>query len=301
MESTEGRNERAGAGSDRTDNVVHFPRDWFGPVEELVPFGPRASERSSAPAEPGLVEDPDVFWGEDASSLHNVVSAPAFGAQDDGHRHGPLLAGGLSLLARGRPLLGRGRPLLARGRIRYTLALAALAVTSFLAAAIRQLGGTSAGPGRPVAAITYGTNIAAALDNASQESGPGPHEKLASRATHHDFLHRRASAHHRTAAAAGSVSSAAGGGGTASSAQPVVTSVPSTSGVAAGLSRSSGSGASGGGSGSNVSSGSSGSPSAGSAMGRASTSGSGGGSAPAGPQGPGAPFGPGQLGSGPGV
>ena len=235
-----------------------------------------------------------MFWGEDASSLHNVVSAPAFGAQDDGHRHGPLLAGGVSLVA-------RGRQLLARGRIRYTLALAALVVTSFLAAAIRQLGGASPGPSRPVAAITYGTNIAATLDNASRAAGPARHEKLAGRPTHHDFLHRRASAHHRTAAAAGSVSPAAGGGATTSSAQPVVGSVPSTSGVAAGLATSSGSAASGSGSGSNVSSGSSGSPSAGSAIGGASTSGSGGGSAPAGPQGPGAPFGPGQLGSGPGV
>ncbi len=57
--------------ADPAANVVHFPRDWFGPPEELVPFGPRASNES--PPLPVRAED---FWGEESASIHDAMAGP---------------------------------------------------------------------------------------------------------------------------------------------------------------------------------------------------------------------------------
>jgi len=62
---TEG-DERAQA----PDKVVRLPRDWLGPREDLVPFGPRAS----APEPPPSAAD---FWGERSAAIHDAVQAPA--------------------------------------------------------------------------------------------------------------------------------------------------------------------------------------------------------------------------------
>jgi hypothetical protein len=69
---------------DATANVVRFPRDWFGPREELVPFGPSAEDQAgdeaeeAAPAE--MVAPPPVraddFWGEESASIHDAMQAP---------------------------------------------------------------------------------------------------------------------------------------------------------------------------------------------------------------------------------
>lgn len=62
-----------------TANVVRIPRDWFGPKEDLVPFGPRPwadeTERGAPPAPPHDPKpvDPDTFWGEDSDSVHGVL------------------------------------------------------------------------------------------------------------------------------------------------------------------------------------------------------------------------------------
>jgi hypothetical protein len=53
--------------------VVRLPRDWLGPREELVPFGPRApSEDTEEP--PPSAED---FWGERSAAIHDALEAPA--------------------------------------------------------------------------------------------------------------------------------------------------------------------------------------------------------------------------------
>jgi hypothetical protein len=44
--------------------ILRFPRDWVGPLEELVPFGP------SADREPPSAPD---FWGEDSAVLQDAV------------------------------------------------------------------------------------------------------------------------------------------------------------------------------------------------------------------------------------
>lgn len=62
--------------------VVRFPRDWVGPLEELVPFGPSADREN----------EPD-FWGEDSAELQDAVeAAPEIGSRP---RIGPrvLVAG----------------------------------------------------------------------------------------------------------------------------------------------------------------------------------------------------------------
>jgi hypothetical protein len=64
-----------------TANVVHFPGDWFGPRDELVPFGPRVSEAGSrVEDEPGVAEPTPVraedFWGEQSWSMHDAMAGP---------------------------------------------------------------------------------------------------------------------------------------------------------------------------------------------------------------------------------
>jgi hypothetical protein len=48
------------------DNVVRLPRDWLGPREDLVPFGPSADAEDGALATPPSTHD---FWGEPATDL----------------------------------------------------------------------------------------------------------------------------------------------------------------------------------------------------------------------------------------
>jgi hypothetical protein len=105
----------------RRTNVVRLPRDWLGPREELVPFGPRAGSR--APDEPPSTDDPaaptadqltvieltaadaaptageltvaeltaadaappsaEDFWGERSMAVHGALQAPAGWAPAD--------------------------------------------------------------------------------------------------------------------------------------------------------------------------------------------------------------------------
>jgi len=69
--------------------ILRFPRDWFGPPEELVPFGPRAAgqvmaEREGSGPPEGAPEEPDAdpgstpadaFWTEEAAAVHDAVDA----------------------------------------------------------------------------------------------------------------------------------------------------------------------------------------------------------------------------------
>jgi len=70
------------SGKDQPDDgatILRFPRDWFGPPEELVPFGPRAivtSETSPGDAPPKADERPhraDAFWTEESATVHDAV------------------------------------------------------------------------------------------------------------------------------------------------------------------------------------------------------------------------------------
>lgn len=69
-------------GPDEAGKVVRIPRDWFGPTDQLVPFGPRATEADEnagigSHATVAAPLDPNSFWDESSSSIQDVVEAPA--------------------------------------------------------------------------------------------------------------------------------------------------------------------------------------------------------------------------------
>ncbi len=77
---TEGRQTEAGEREAHPRaTVVRLPRDWLGPREELVPFGPRADSQNAGEAvrsdePPPSAED---FWGERSAAIHDALQAPA--------------------------------------------------------------------------------------------------------------------------------------------------------------------------------------------------------------------------------
>lgn len=79
VDSEETRSDEGRPGPEAATNVVRIPRDWFGPQEELVPFGSSPSERP-APL------DPNTFWGEDANAVHDAVSATEDQGDDQAER-----------------------------------------------------------------------------------------------------------------------------------------------------------------------------------------------------------------------
>ena len=75
-------------GKDEADaeaTILRFPRDWFGPTEELVPFGPRADgvavvedDEQSVALDEGLPpSSASAFWSEDSARIHDAVEGPA--------------------------------------------------------------------------------------------------------------------------------------------------------------------------------------------------------------------------------
>lgn len=68
---TEGRtSDQGGRELGTHSNVVPFPRDWLGPRDELIPFGPSARD------EPRVPPAADAFWGEDSGAIHAVLPGP---------------------------------------------------------------------------------------------------------------------------------------------------------------------------------------------------------------------------------
>jgi hypothetical protein len=67
-----------GKGEETPENVVRFPRDWVGPLEDLVPIGTRARARDDSSGPSGDDEAPisgDSFWSE--STVQEVIQGPA--------------------------------------------------------------------------------------------------------------------------------------------------------------------------------------------------------------------------------
>lgn len=74
--------EEGNEGTEQTSKVVRLPRDWLGPREHLVSFGPPAPpepEPEAPPPTPGVPSTADAFWGEDSAAIHDAVEAPAGG------------------------------------------------------------------------------------------------------------------------------------------------------------------------------------------------------------------------------
>ncbi len=76
----EGRRSEGGE-HEAQPNVVRLPRDWLGPRDELVPFGPRA--RTPADDRPTSAAD---FWGEQSAAIHDALQAPDQDLENDARR-----------------------------------------------------------------------------------------------------------------------------------------------------------------------------------------------------------------------
>jgi hypothetical protein len=63
-----GRNE-----ADRAGNVVRFPRDWFGPPDELVPIGRNARPPDPPTPPPARTRTAADFWGEESATVHDAL------------------------------------------------------------------------------------------------------------------------------------------------------------------------------------------------------------------------------------
>jgi hypothetical protein len=70
---TDGRDTNR-AGSSGVDNVVQFPRDWIGPLDDLVPIGTSTEGGGEDIAD---VFAADAFWSEGSASLHQVIEVAA--------------------------------------------------------------------------------------------------------------------------------------------------------------------------------------------------------------------------------
>ena len=68
--------------------MVRLPRDWLGPREELVPFGPRSAPPEADETPPS----PADFWGEQSAELQSAVRGPAVCEDpDDGPDAAPAI------------------------------------------------------------------------------------------------------------------------------------------------------------------------------------------------------------------
>lgn len=160
---TEGRQTEAGERENRPrDTVVRLPRDWLGPREELIPFGPRAapggagrmvpSDDSALPSDDSALASDECppsaedFWGERSAAIHNAVQAPA----DD--------PGAVRATDIGRPrrsLRALDRRIVAAAAVSLVLAaVALLAISSSFSGHSRPAGGSKVG----VAAV-FGSGV----------------------------------------------------------------------------------------------------------------------------------------------
>ena len=81
MKTDDWRTEDGGGGDQTESNVVRLPREWIGPIEELVPFGPSAGTAPSVSrrdADADLIPPgADDFWGEDSAAVQDALQAPS--------------------------------------------------------------------------------------------------------------------------------------------------------------------------------------------------------------------------------
>jgi hypothetical protein len=299
----------AGAGEESASNVVRLPRDWLGPRDKLVPFGPRAQssgaadDRKSGETD-GLNSDwpPGAadFWGEGSAAVQHALQGPGDvserSAQDTGRRGPARAARAVSWL------VGRGRALAAATgfdarSLPMPLPAVALFIVGILAIAFVEIGGGGSRPGtsaRNAGGETAGAGGLAVVLPSLMFRGEAPHRSRPV-STSHDS-HRRAQMKRertRSRSSSGKHSSSSRAVPAAPRADPtteVATSQPartqSSTPVSTTVGGSSSSPAG------TVAPSSDGGGSSGGGSSSGESSGGGGG----GPVGPGAPFGPGHLG-----
>lgn len=283
MESDVPHNQAGATETDPGGQVLAFPREWFGPRDELVPIGPRAraaaldegdgafddGDRASEDRDPGPTQpqvDAEDFWGGLADA-GDLVQFPADAVSADA------------------PLVNRRRPRLA-ALAAATLCLAVIVVRVW---AVSPGGSTQAGASLAQAALSIMNLPAGGVVVDQQQirrvSVRAPVTRTTRRPAKRRLSRPAQMGPRRIVVSRSRPSSPAGS-------QPVVYSTPaapppatppsSVSDTASSASGSGGAGGGGAGSGSGGGSGGGGS--------------NGGGSRRAGPSGPGATFGPGKMG-----
>jgi hypothetical protein len=127
---TDGRDTNR-PGSSGVDNVVPFPRDWIGPLDDLVPIGTAGEDEEITDAFAA-----DAFWSEGSASLHQVIEAPA--------------PAGFERPAVNPPILRRKRPA-PRGRFWMVALGAAAACVAAAVGVVAELGAPSPATGHHAA------------------------------------------------------------------------------------------------------------------------------------------------------
>lgn len=98
-----------GSDDNDEDKVVRLPRDWLGPRDELVPFGPsaehddlKAGESASGPDQdegsstsPEAIS-PDDFWGERSASLQGPLDEADGDRTSEPRRHRVRVVGAVA-------------------------------------------------------------------------------------------------------------------------------------------------------------------------------------------------------------
>ncbi len=308
----DGRETEEGVEGKATEsNVVRLPRDWLGPREELIPFGPRARESKPTalkppPPEPTaqtedspLAPSPSDFWGEHSADMHHVLQGPDRDVGPPPGHGPPDSARRARLLQRTRSAARTGRltrwrrwaerpapesspaPHSRRPSVRRSVAaLAGLGV--LITVVVAALGGNDGAPSHRSAQLRLPIND---LLRGDLSAGRLRFPSRLAVAQHTRHVERRAGRPHRH-------STPRSGARSPVRASTSASSTPSSSSGSTGATGTTttptvSTSASGAGSGSSSASGSSGSTSS-SSGGRSSTG--------SGPVGPGAPFGPGHLG-----
>jgi hypothetical protein len=149
---------------------VRFPGDWFGPPEELVPFGSTADAAAApsalTPSDPGLATDGRLgsgedFWSERAAAWHAPVPTVRGEETTAGKVPATPLAGPASSTPLGGPASSTplaGSVASAPRRSRRRAAVAALAIaTAALATVVTGFGGS---PGPPSATVRVSLTVA---------------------------------------------------------------------------------------------------------------------------------------------
>jgi hypothetical protein len=138
---TDGRDTNR-AGNSGVDNVVPFPRDWIGPLDDLVPIG---TSTEGGPEEEDLADAfaADAFWSEGSASLHQVIEAPApsGAAGEESSDQVPVVPVEVGGFGRRRAATRRVRPRLVHaGRFRIAALGAAAAFMLAAAAVVLEVG-----------------------------------------------------------------------------------------------------------------------------------------------------------------
>lgn len=115
-------------GAHRDQNVVRLPREWLGPLDELVPISTTARGRAED-ALAGSAEAPpsaSAFWSADSAALHDAVQAPTSQPAPSAASPPPVPA---TLPGPRTPRLRSGRPRrLLAARRRYAAAVVAVLI-----------------------------------------------------------------------------------------------------------------------------------------------------------------------------